>query len=698
MTDYRLAAAPMLPLWALVALGVLALAALMWSARNRPLVAALRALALALVLVALADPSLVREDKKSLDDIVAVVLDRSASQTFADRRAQTDAAAAELKKRLEALGHVDIRVIEAAARDADGTRLFDALRAGLADTPPERLGAVFMITDGVVHDIPADAAAFGLKAPLHALITGRPDEYDRRVALIEAQRFGLVGKETTIRARVIEQGATSGAAMQVTVSRDGERVATLNARPGEELRLPVKVEHAGANVVEIDVASADGEVTTVNNKAVVTIEGVRDRLKVLLVSGEPHGGERMWRNLLMSDPNVELVHFTILRPPEKQDGTPISELSLIAFPTADLFGPKIKEFDLIVFDRYANQTILPSIYFDNIARYVKEGGAFFMAVGPEYVGAESLYQTPLGAISPAQPTGRMVEKPFHALVTATGAKHPVTRGLPGADASPPRWSEWRRLIDARARPEASALMAGPGEAPLLALSRAGKGRVGVLLSDQMWLWARGYQGGGPHLDLLRRTSHWLMKEPDLEEEALRASARGREISIERQSVKGVVGEVTVQGPAGAQTRVTLAQSEPGLARGRLSVERYGLYRVVDGERVALVNVGPDNPKEFQEVVSTTEKLRPIAQATGGTVRRLAEATGDVTLPRLAAMRQAPIYGGADYAAIRRTQASVTTGVASAPLGLGLWALLALLGAVVAAWLVEGGRRKPGGRT
>ena len=693
MTDYRLAAAPMLPLWALVALGVVALAALVWSARTRPLVAALRALALALVLVALADPSLVREDKKSLDDIVAVVLDRSASQTFADRRAQTDAAAAELKKRLEALGHVDIRVIEAAARDADGTRLFDALRAGLADTPPERLGAVFMITDGVVHDIPADAAAFGLKAPLHALITGRPDEYDRRVALIEAQRFGLVGKETTIRARVIEQGASSGAAMQVTVSRDGERVATLNARPGEEVRLPVKVEHAGANVVEIDVASADGEVTTVNNKAVVTIEGVRDRLKVLLVSGEPHGGERMWRNLLMSDPNVELVHFTILRPPEKQDGTPISELSLIAFPTADLFGPKIKEFDLIVFDRYANQTILPSIYFDNIARYVKEGGAFFMAVGPEYVGAESLYQTPLGAISPAQPTGRMVEKPFHALVTATGAKHPVTRGLPGADASPPRWSEWRRLIEAKPRPDAAALMAGPGDAPLLALSRAGKGRVGVLLSDQMWLWARGYQGGGPHLDLLRRTSHWLMKEPELEEEALRAGARGREITIERQSLKDVVGEATVKGPDGSETRVPLTQSEPGLARGRLTVERYGLYRVADGARTALVNVGPDNPKEFQEVVSTVEKLEPLAAATGGTVRRLADASGAVVLPRLAAMRQAPIYGGADYAAIRRAEASVTTGVASAPLGLGLWALVALLGAVVAAWLAEGRRRR-----
>lgn len=693
MTDYRVALAPMLPTWALLALVLLALAALVWGARGRPLVAALRALALGLVLVALADPSLVREDKQPLDDVVALVLDRSASQNFGERRAQTDAAAAELRKRLEALGHVDLRVIEASATDADGTRLFDALQAGLADVPPERVGGVFMITDGVVHDIPADAAALGWRAPLHALITGRADEYDRRVALIEAQRFGFVGKETTIRARIVEQGRPSGAPMRVVVSRDGERVAQREARAGEELSLPVKIEHAGANVVEIDVDAAPGEVTTLNNKAVVTIEGVRDRLKVLLVSGEPHPGERMWRNLLMSDPNVELVHFTILRPPEKQDGTPISELSLIAFPTADLFGPKIKDFDLIIFDRYANQTILPTLYFENIARYVREGGALFLAVGPEYVGDDSIYRTPLGPLAPAQPTSRVVEQPFRAALSALGLKHPVTRALPGATASPPRWSEWRRLIEAKPAAAAATLLSGPADAPLLALRRVDKGRVGLLLSDQMWLWARGYQGGGPYLDLLRRTAHWLMKEPDLEEESLRASARGREIVIERQSLKESAAEATVTGPDGASAKVALAQAEPGLSRGRLSVERYGLYRVGDGERTALVNVGPDNPREFQEVVSTLEKLEPLAAATGGTTRRLAASDGALAVPRLAAMRQAPIYGASDYAAIRRTQASVTTGVASAPMGLGLWALIALLGAAVAAWLVEGRRRR-----
>ena len=138
-------------------------------------------------------------------------------------------------------------------------------------------------------------------------------------------------------------------------------------------------------MVELEVAPIADELTTRNGKAVVAIEGVRDKLRVLLVSGEPHPGERMWRNLLKSDANVDLVHFTILRPPEKAvDGTPINELSLIAFPVADLFGRKIKDFDLIIFDRYSSQAILPRFYLDNIVAYVREGGALLMAEGPAF--------------------------------------------------------------------------------------------------------------------------------------------------------------------------------------------------------------------------------------------------------------------------------------------------------------------------
>ena len=339
-------------------------------------------------------------------------------------------------------------------------------------------------------------------------------------------------------------------------------MATLIAKPGERLRVPVRIEHGGPNVVELAIEDTPDELTAINKKAVVTIDGVRDKLKVLLVSGEPHAGERMWRNLLKSDANVDLVHFTILRPPEKQDGTPINELSLIAFPTADLFGRKIKEFDLIVFDRYSNQSVLPMIYFDNIVRYVREGGALLLAAGPDFSGPDGLYYSPLGRIAPARPDGGLTESPFRAAISKEGAKHPVTRGLPGADQTPPAWSPWFRQVNAEVTRGAS-ILDGADQKPLLVLSREGKGRVALLLSDQMWLWSRGFEGGGPYLDLLRRLAHWLMKEPELEEEALRANVRGQKIEIERQSLLAEVPPVKVTAPSGKEMSVTLS---PGRAR------------------------------------------------------------------------------------------------------------------------------------
>jgi hypothetical protein len=225
---------------------------------------------------------------------------------------------------------------------------------------------------------------------------------------------------------------------------------------------------------------------------------------------------------------------------------------------------------------------------------------------------------------------------------------------------------------------------------LLVLSRADKGRVALLLSDQMWLWARGYEGGGPHLDLLRRLAHWLMKEPELEEEALRASARGRALTIERQSLKGDTPPISLTGPTGAATAVQLKSAEPGLSRATIDVDQLGLYRVSDGEHQALVNVGPDNPIEFREVVSTTEKLRPLAEASGGTVRRIADGDGDGALmPRVIAMHESPSYGGVDYIGVKRTGSSVIVGVASTPLAIGFLGLAALLGAILLVWRREG---------
>jgi hypothetical protein len=684
---YGIAFAPLVPtlmLWIGLA-AVVVIAAVLLMARARG--AAIRVAALALILLALANPSFTREEREPLSSVAAVVIDKSPSQNFGERTRETEAAREALVARLKEIKGLEVRVVEAGQADGetDGTKLFGALSSALSDVPTDRVAGAFLITDGRVHDIPANAAALGFHAPVHALVTGRSNERDRRIAIVAAPRFGIVGQPQTITYRLDDQGV-SGDSARVTVRRDGETLSERSVRSGEQVSVTLDIPHAGPNIVEIEASKLDGELTPVNNRAVVSIDGVRDKLRVLLVSGEPHSGERTWRNLLKSDASVDLVHFTILRPPEKQDGTPINELSLIAFPTRELFQQKINEFQLIIFDRYARQGVLPLSYFDNIARFVRNGGAVLVAAGPDYAGPTSIWRTPLDSILPAEPTG-VSEQGYTARLSEMGKRHPVTRGLEGSDSEPPHWSRFFRLVDTR-NPTVPAVMEGPDGKPLLLLSRQGEGRVALLLSDHIWLWARGYEGGGPHLDLLRRLSHWLMKQPDLDEEALRLKIEGRDLVVVRQTMADSVAPVTLTSPSGGTRQVTLTAGAPGEWRASVNADELGLWQASDGTLKALINVGPVNPKEFAEVTSTTEALRPLAQATGGDARRIAD-SGSVELPRVLPVRASSVFRGDGWLGVRMRDASVVRGIGVLPVFAGLIGLLLLLGAFATTWLREG---------
>ncbi len=687
MSQYGLSFAPLIAPWSLALLAVAAVAlagALAWKRRRGAL---WRFCAFAALIGALSGPSLVEEQRQPLRDVVALVLDRSASQSFGDRAAQTDAVRQKFAAALEKLGGADLRVIEAgnAADGGEGTRLFTALDNGLADLPSEKLAGIVMVTDGVVHDTPASPR---WKAPLHVLVTGHAGERDRRVELVEAPRFGLIGKEAVFTLKV-EESNGPGDPVAVEIRRDGVFLTRVLAAPGVAIKIPLRLDHGGANVFEFDAEPLAGELTAINNKAVALVEGVRDHLKVLLVSGEPNPGERAWRNLLKADANVDLVHFTILRPPEKIDGTPVRELALIAFPTAELFGQKINDFDLILFDRYSNMGLLPPVYFDNIVNYVRRGGAFAIVAGPNFSRGDGLFYTPIGQLAPARPSGEVIEAPFRAGLSEIGARHPVTRTLPGAMQKPPAWSEWFRQEQAEVLRGASVLE-GAGGAPLLVLSREGKGRVALLLSDQLWLWARGFEGGGPYEELMRRMAHWLMKEPELEEEALRGKVLARDLLVERQTLAAQTGPIHVVAPSGKESELELKPGEPGLFRGRIAQAELGLYRLTQGDLTALIPVGPENPLEYRELVSTTEKLRPLAESTGGSVRRVGAAgSAEISMPRLLALGDSPSYAGVDFIALRRTGASVARGVSLTPLAVGLFGLILLLGLIVGGWAWEG---------
>ena len=674
-----------LPVLAIAAVAAILVSALLIISHSRG--ALLRAAALGLALLALGNPSFTREDREPLTSVVAVVVDKSASQRFGDRAKVAEDARVALTDRLSKIPGLEIRTVDASGNDSegDGTRLFSALSATLSDVPPDRVAGAIMITDGRVHDVP-DASLLGFSAPVHGIITGRDGERDRRVVLTATPRFGIVGQKQTIGFRVEDEGAPKGDRVQMVIRRDGEIISRPIVTASEPSQTQIEISHAGANIIEIEAAPLNGELTPLNNRVAVTVEGVREKLRVLLVSGEPHSGERTWRNLLKSDASVDLVHFTILRPPEKQDGTPINELSLIAFPTRELFQQKINEFHLIIFDRYARQGVLPIAYFDNIARYVRAGGAVLVAAGPDYASTTSIWRTPLDTVLPAEPVG-VTEKPFYAHLSDAGKRHPVTRGLEGSANEPPRWSRFFRTVDTRNAINPPVMTGADGK-PLLLLSRFGEGRVALLLSDHIWLWARGFEGGGPHLDLLRRTSHWLMKQPDLDEEALRLQIQGKDLAVLRQTMADNVPPVTVTSPSGVTREMTLSASEPGTWRSTLPANELGLWQATDGTLKALINVGPTNPKEFSEVTSTTEMLKPLAQATGGDARRVADG-GSIDLPRVVPVRASGIFHGDGWMGVKMRDASVVKGVGVLPMFAGLVGLLLLLGAFAATWIREG---------
>jgi len=679
--------APLLPwiaVWVLAGFAAVLLGFALW----RGLAGwALRALAAGVLVMALTNPSLQEEDREPLNDIVLLIVDESSSQGLADRPAQIETAVARIEAEVAALENTELRIMRFAdgAEDA-GSLAMTALAEALAEEPRARVAGAILLTDGQVHDL---ELAPSLPAPLQVLLTGRDTDWDRRLVITDAPAFAILGEEVMLKLRIDDQGAVpadAGGFAQLTIAVDADPAQTYDVPVGEDLELPVTLPHGGMNVLQFSVAVGAGELTDRNNAAVVQINGVRDRLRVLLVSGEPHAGERVWRNLLKSDASVDLVHFTILRPPEKQDGIPVTELSLIAFPTRELFVEKIDEFDLIVFDRYRMRGILPMSYIDNVVTYVKNGGTVLVAAGPEFGAVDSLWRSPLAEILPVEPTARVVEEGFRPALTDLGRRHPVTEGL---DALAPEggWGRWHRLVEVTPL-RGQVVMSGPGDRPLLVLDRVEDGRVAVLASDHAWLWGRGYEGGGPQLELLRRLAHWMLKEPELEEESLTATAKGPALTITRRSVEDTPpGALTITGPDGAEVALDLPEVGPGKYQADWEAPMLGLYRLEQGDLVRVVAVGPRAPREFEETIATGEKLADIVTPTNGGVLRLEDGA-----PDLRTVREGRQAFGRGWIGITPRGAYLTEDIRVAALLPGWLYLLFAAGLAVAAWLIEGRRR------
>jgi hypothetical protein len=677
----RLAFAPVIPFELLVAIAAVAALITLYALYMRARGALARALAFAILIFALAGPLLVKEQHAPLTDVAVIVTDRSQSMAIGNRARQAEAARAQVKRLLAQQPGLVVRetsITTTATGENNGTQAFAAINAALADVPQSRVAGAILITDGQVHDAPSPET-MTLHAPLQVLVAGKKGERDRKLTVQSAARFAIVGQWAVMRLRIDDLGGSGETSAMLDIRIDGKPFGSRMVPVGKNTDIRIPVSHEGENLVELSAAAGPAELTLQNNRAVVTVSGVRDRLRVLLVSGEPHAGERVWRNLLKADPSVDLVHFTILRPPDKQDATPINELSLIAFPSRELFQEKLRSFDLVVFDRYSERGVLPLVYFQNLASYVQDGGALLVSSGPEFAGIESIYRTPLSQVLPVQPTGQIITQPFKPQLTADGLAHPVTRELAGRnqDKTPPTWGRWFRILGGN-KIAGQTVMEGNGK-PLLVLDRVGKGRVAEIMSDQTWLWARGFEGGGPQAELLRRLAHWLMKEPELEAEALEARITGNSIRITRRTMAPNTPPVTLTMPSGHTQSLTLAKAEPGIWRGEL-----GLYRATDGILSTVTAAGPLNPKEVADMRASDEVLRPDAEASGGSVHWLEDG-----MPEIRRVGVGRTASGSNWIGLRSNGAYRVTALEQEKLMPQWLALLLIVGSLLLAWRLEG---------
>ena len=661
-------------LWALLAVCAICFGAYL---RWRGAAWLTRLAAFTVLAAALSNPAYVREEREPLPSVAALIIDRSESMSFGERTAIADGALDAFRESMDADASLELRLLESDP-NADGTDLVAALEGLMADVPRDRIAGSILVTDGQVHDVPEDLSPLAALGPVHAVITGDPDSGDRRITLVQSPDFGIVGENAPFIVRVDDPAADTAA---VSISVNGGLPQRITVQTGTDTPMPIEIERRGDNIVVVETPPGEQELTLANNRTAATLSGVRDRLRVLLITGKPNAAGRVWRDLLKSDPSVDLVHFTILRPPFKQDITPLEEMALIAFPTDELFEEKLDEFDLIIFDQYERRTVITMSYLANMARYVADGGALLIAAGEDFAGPASLANTPLAGVLPALPTNTIEIGKFTPELSDTGRRHTVTEALDGRS-----WGGWVRYIGATAE-AGDVLMTAENGDPLLVVDRVGEGRVAQLLSGQIWLWARGHDGGGPFAELIRRMVHWLMKEPELEERQLRLEAQGDTVRATLRTLSDNVPPLTIETPDGTTMEPAWQAVGPGEFAAEAPIDRLGLFRARSGGLEAVTLNGPVNPKEYAALEATPDVLSPLTTRTGGGVYEVDSPSG--SLPDIRRVGRNAGAEGANWLGLRERGAYAVRSSTSLPLLPGILAMALIVALLMLAWRREG---------
>lgn len=704
--DWRLVALTPLPPWALVVLGLLALGAVGAASlalrgevrrRRRAVLVGLRVVAAVLAFVLVLEPGVELLATTPIRGRVAVLVDDSRSMDLpaspgGPSRAHVAAAAvrdgdrAGLEDRFqveyyafaEGVTPTDPEGIVAAAqkedhrRERDQTFILPALEEVARAGGGRPLSGIVLLSDGAdnggleeaLRDGPKSARAKAVRERLAAL--GAPvftfdvagDRLkDLAIAEVRVDGFAFVRNSVEVEV-VLAQRGFSTLDVPVVLEREGQVVATTQAKVGEDrpvkVELPFVPDTTGEFVYTVRVPVQDGESVTANNTRSFVLKVIRDRVRVLHVAGRPSYDERFLRMLLKRDPNVDLISFFILRTPSDLHVASDDELSLIPFPTDEIFHQQIKTFDLVVFHNFTYRPYRMSRYLRGIADYVRDGGAFLMLGGENSFSEGHYAGTPIEEILPVtldrRPMAPSAEA-FPARLTPHGRRHPVTELAPGEAQNEAAWSRLptlRGINRTRAREGAQVLLEHPrlqeggSGLPVVAVQDVGRGRAMAITADSSWMWAflpaREGRVQRAYDSFFQQAIRWLVRDPELTQVRLQVE---RERFTPGEPVGLLVKARTRDyGPAaGARASVSIREARQGetvrslegivSADGTLRLESPplvpGPYRATvsvrgDSEEIGsadAVFVVEESGPELARPAPRPDLLRFVADATGG---------------------------------------------------------------------------------
>ena len=660
----------------------------------RALLVGLRAGAVVACLVLVFEPAVELQDVTREANHVVVLVDESGSMALSDEgggptRAQR---AAELVRRSGAtfaewnrrhrvsfasfsqglVARSEEALSQPLSPGGDATRLRDALGDIARRTQGSDLAGIVIVSDGVATGAFAggaedgDSQRFlgGLEAPVHTVWAGRPGLRDRAIAGLGADEFAFARTVVKIGVRVRSSGFEKRS-IPVTLTQAGKLVATGQVTVGGDtpeahVEIAFSPARVGKFVYEVSVPEAPEEHVTENNRRAFVLRVIRDKVRVLQVAGRPSWDERWVRSFLEADPNVDLVSFFILRTPEDLQPVPSSEMSLIPFPTEELFEDELGSFDVILLQNFEYGPYGIAPYLDNIRRFVAEGGSLAMIGGDLSFSSGGYWGTPVGQILPVLLSPRSVgddqlisTEMFSPRLTDEGAHHPVTQ----LDFDPRRsqalWDSLPRLegmnLVEGAHPDATVLAVHPRlKKPLLAVGEHLEGRTLALTTDSLWRWGFVAAGEPGHdaaafSTLWRNMLRWLIRDPDLErlhvessqgEYAPGQAPRIRARIVDRafrpapeQDIQLVVERTRQDTPAVTITEDTLTSDDSGGVILDLETIPPGSYLVR-----ATAQLGPRTLEASDVFVvhgARTELERPEADPT--LLSTIARTTGGVAL-------------------------------------------------------------------